>query len=194
MSAVLLLPAPVSAEPALPSLRGTLLMALATVAALLVGTVGWSFWARLDSAVVTEGYLVVDSRRKTVQHLEGGILRAMLVQEGQSVRAGDIVALLDATQAQAQNDQLQDQLTIAKARRTRLEAERDGRRELRVDLADSAATIEVTALQRSLMASRWNVYDGRVAVLRKRILQLESTIAAVQAQQEATDRQLALYE
>ena len=197
MSAVARLPAPAAPdEPELPSLGGTLLLATITLASLLVGSLGWSFWARLDSAVVTEGYLVADSRRKTVQHLEGGILRAVLVREGQAVKAGDVLAVLDTTQAQAQYDQLMDQLLIARARRARLEAERDGHREMAADplVAESKDSEGLMALQKGLLDSRWSVIDGKTAVFRKRILQLESQIGGAEAQMEATVRQTDLFQ
>jgi HlyD family secretion protein len=58
-----------------PSLRGAAAAGLVTIVAFFGGFAGWSLLANLDSAVIANGYVVVDSHRKTVQHLEGGILQ-----------------------------------------------------------------------------------------------------------------------
>src|SRR3954447_7600032 len=79
----------------LPSRRPTVLAAALCVLSLVGGIVGWTMWAWIDSAVLAHGYVVVDGGRKTVQHPEGGILRELLVREGDRVRAGQTLARLD---------------------------------------------------------------------------------------------------
>ena len=63
-----------------PSLRGPLVAGIVTIVAFLGTFLAWGFLASLDSAAIASGNLIVDSRRKTVQHLEGGILREILVR------------------------------------------------------------------------------------------------------------------
>ena len=75
-------------DPGEPSLRGLVISATAIMLALVGGVAGWSLYARLDSAAIAAGQVVVNSHRKTVQHLEGGILRVLLVKEGDVVKAG----------------------------------------------------------------------------------------------------------
>ncbi len=58
---------------------------------------GWSAVARLDSAVVADGAIAIESNRKTIQHLEGGIVREILVRDGDTVRQGDTLVRLDPT-------------------------------------------------------------------------------------------------
>jgi HlyD family secretion protein len=113
-----------------PKLRGTVMTGLIVVSAFVAMSAGWSLWARLDSAVVAQGVVIADSHRKTVQHLEGGILRELLVKEGDPVRAGQPVALLDATQSDAQLGQLVGQFNAVQARISRLRAEQSGSRAL----------------------------------------------------------------
>jgi HlyD family type I secretion membrane fusion protein len=94
---------------------------------LTFGVLGiWSAVAPLDSAVVGTGVVTVESNRKTVQHLEGGIVRDILVRDGDLVQAGDLLFRLDDTAARAQLDGLTAQLVAALAREARLLAERDG--------------------------------------------------------------------
>ena len=86
---------------------------------------GWSAVARLDSAVVAEGAVAVESNRKTIQHLEGGIVREILVRDGDTVRRGDTLIRLDPTRNAAADLGYREQLAIATALQTRLVAQRD---------------------------------------------------------------------
>ncbi len=113
-----------------PSFRATAIAAGVAVVAFVVALFGWMMFAELDSAVITSGITVVDSHRKTVQHLEGGILRELLVREGQVVKAGEALAVLDTTQAEAQVSQLTKQLIAQQARIARFRAEQSDRRDL----------------------------------------------------------------
>src|SRR4051794_670996 len=97
------------------------------VIALFFGGFGtWSSFAELDSAALAPGVVVVESSRKTVKHLEGGIVSELLVSEGQHVAAGDVLIRLDPTQARAKFEQLQSGLAADEVRAARLKAERDG--------------------------------------------------------------------
>jgi HlyD family secretion protein len=181
-----------------PSLRATAIAAVVAVIAFVVALVGWMLFAELDSAVITSGFTVVDSHRKTVQHLEGGILRELLVHEGQVVRAGQTLAVLDTTQAEAQVSQLTKQLIAQQARIARLRAEEIDRRDLAfppelVSLASEAAAAEMLAVESRVFETRWQAYDSGVALSRNRIEQLRRDIAATQALQTADAERLALY-
>src|ERR1700674_804563 len=78
-----------------------------------VGVGGWSFFAQLDSAVVASGAIDLESHRKTVQHLEDGILRQILVREGQHVEEDQLLFRLDSMQSQSSLDLQQNQLDAA---------------------------------------------------------------------------------
>ena len=69
------------------------------------GFLGWAAVAPLDEGVVTSVQVAVDSRRKTVQHLEGGIIGGLHVREGDLVEAGAVLIPLDTTQARSRRDQ-----------------------------------------------------------------------------------------
>ncbi len=167
-----------------PRLRGTVMAGLVVVAAFVGIAAGWSLWARLDSAVVAQGVIVADSQRKTVQHLEGGIVRELLVKEGDVVRAGQPLALLDATQSDAQLGQLVGQLNAVQARIARLRTEQAGGRELRLPghlLAQAPhdrAVEDTLAAQNRLFEARWRAQDSAAAVVRKRIAQFKEEIAS----------------
>ena len=101
-------------------LRSLAALRLASVGLLVVfmffGVFGaWAALAPLDSAAIAPGTVNVLSQRKTLQHLEGGIVTEILVDEGSHVAAGDVVVRLDATQAKIRLDLLQGQLYAARA-------------------------------------------------------------------------------
>jgi S-layer protein transport system membrane fusion protein len=86
---------------------------------------GWSAVAHIDSAVVADGTIAVESNRKTIQHLEGGIVREILVRDGDVVHQGDTLLRLDPTRDAATDKGFRQQLAIASAQQARLMAQRD---------------------------------------------------------------------
>ena len=83
----------------------------------------WAWLAPLASAAVAPGVVSPEGKRKTVQHLEGGIIRAIHIREGSQVRAGDALVTLEDVRAHAEYDVLRDQHLALRATVARLEAE-----------------------------------------------------------------------
>jgi len=99
----------------------------------LVGVCGfilWAFIAPLDKGVPLSGAVSVDSNRKAIQHQTGGIVDQILVKEGDTVEAGQVIVHLNDTQAKAQAEITRSQLMSAYAIRARLLAERDNSPEI----------------------------------------------------------------
>ena len=98
--------------------------------AFIGGTLGvfltWTLIARLDGAALAQGVVSVESNRKTVQHLEGGIVGEIKVRDGDLVRQGQLLVRLDPTRAESAGDLYRNQLAIALAQEARLLSERDG--------------------------------------------------------------------
>ena len=90
----------------------------------------WAAVAKLDKAVIATGFVETETNRKTVQHLEGGIVREILVKEGDHVEEGQVLFRLEQVQAEANNELLSNQLDSALALEARLIAERDGAQEI----------------------------------------------------------------
>src|SRR5215475_3948626 len=73
------------------------------IVAVFFGLFGaWAATAPLNGAVVANAVVKVDGNRKSVQHLEGGIVKELKVKEGDRVAAGDVVLVLDESQARAE--------------------------------------------------------------------------------------------
>src|SRR5215813_1969769 len=101
-----------------PALAGWLIIAL-----FFGGLGSWAAVAPLNGAVVANGTVKVEGNRKSVQHLDGGIVRELRVKEGDHVSAGDILIVLDDTQAKAEYDVLTEQYVVLRATEVRLLAE-----------------------------------------------------------------------
>ena len=112
--------------PERPSMRGPLAAGILLAAIFFAGFGGWASVAPLASATLAEGVVRVETHRKTVQHLEGGIVREILVAEGDRVEAGDVLMRLDQTQSGTAVAVLSDQRDALLALKARLAAERDG--------------------------------------------------------------------
>ena len=154
----------------------------------------WSATARLDSAVVASGVVAVESNRKTVQHLEGGIVQEIFVREGQRVREGDTLIKMDPTQAQANFDLQENQLYAALAQESRLVAERDGADEIKFpdELEDRAGATVARAVSDQIKEfhDRRASLSGQVDLLEAKIGQYKTEIEGLIVQQKSTEDQL----
>ena len=113
-------------SPTRRSMRRHLIAAIAVVFVLVVGMGGWAATAVISGAVVASGSLVVDTNVKKVQHPTGGIVGELRVRDGDRVHAGDIVVRLDETVTRANPAIVTKGLDELRARKARLESERDG--------------------------------------------------------------------
>lgn len=85
----------------------------------------WVTFAEISGAIIAPGEIRVDTERKTVQHLEGGIINKILVRNGDYVKAGQPLLLLDSPQTISATDQLFLQLAAIRIEGARLVAERE---------------------------------------------------------------------
>ncbi|HEX6957100.1 MAG TPA: HlyD family type I secretion periplasmic adaptor subunit [Ferrovibrio sp.] len=184
-----------------PDLRASLrrpLIAGALVCLAFFGGLGaWSALAPLATAALGPGVVSPDGNRRTVQHLEGGIVRQLLVQDGSHVEAGDTLIVLDDKAARAARDLALGDLRQLLAVEGRLLAERAGEGEPRIaeQLRGHAAEPEVAALltaQRELMQQRRAALEQRRTLLQQRSAQVDDEIAGLRAQIAGQTRQLAL--
>jgi HlyD family type I secretion membrane fusion protein len=159
-------------------------VALTLAAALAVGA-AWSAAAPLAGAIVARAHVKVELNRKTVQHQEGGIVREILVREGQQVRAGDLLVVVHDTRRDAELGLLQDQLRAALIRRSRAAAE--AALEPAFVAPDDPAAAEHLARERGLFEARRRTLDEHVASLQAQIRDAQAQTAALEAQIEATD-------
>lgn len=148
----------------------------------LFGT--WAAVAPLGSAALAPGVVTVKTYRKTIQHLEGGIVREIHAREGVRVQAADVLLVLDDTQAKAELDIVQGHIITALAQEARLQAERDGsdevvfpdsfdHRDLRVG--------KVVLNETQVFTARMNSHLGEIGVLEQRMMQIDEQIKGLEA-------------
>ena len=166
--------------------------------AVFVGAFGiWAATAPLAGAAIAPGVVAAAGQNISVQHLEGGIVGRVAVQEGARVRAGETLFVMDATDAGAQRNRLVKQRIALEARKARLEAERDGRKELAFDprlVSEGAAegiadTIEE---QRREFDTRMQRYVSERIIFNQRIDALIAQIEGLEGQAEAGAAQQAV--
>lgn len=104
---------------------GPLRWGLFVLLPLLAMVIGWSFLAPLNAAAIATGEIALSGERKTVQHLEGGLVTDILVREGQSVAANEPLLVVQDLAERAQIEAYEGQLLSARAQIVRLRAERD---------------------------------------------------------------------
>ena len=112
--------------PAIDETRTVVALGYAIITVLIFGTLGWAAFARLDSAVVGQATVGYETRRKVVQHLEGGMIQTIATKEGNQVKEGEVLFRLDDTQAKANLEVVRNQADALLAQEARLTAERDG--------------------------------------------------------------------
>jgi len=162
------------------------------------GTIGlWAATSTLSGAVVSGGQFVVDTNVKKVQHPTGGIVGELRVQEGDLVKAGDLLIKLDETVTKANLQIVSKQLDELWARQARLEAERDGAENLIVPeefgvRVSEPAVKKLLASEQTLFDARRSAREGQKSQLRKRIAQLGNEIDGLKAQAASKVREASL--
>jgi HlyD family type I secretion membrane fusion protein len=177
------------------SARGAMIAGAAIMAAFFLGLGGWAAFAPLNSAAVAPAVVKVEGNRKSVQHLEGGIVKELRVREGDKVATEQTLILLDDTQARAAVDVYSKQYDELTAQEARLIAERDGAAAVQFPQALIARRAEpdvaaIIAGQTNLFKSRRTTLTGTVDVLRKKISQTQEQIVGLEGQAAAYKRQL----
>jgi protease secretion system membrane fusion protein len=161
------------------------------------GFFAWAAFAPLDAGVTAPGVVMIDTKRKTVQHLRGGIVKALLVREGDLVTNGQPLIELDATQIKADLDIIRSQYLVRLAIEARLLAERDGKDSIEFppDLlanAEIPQAAEAASSQAQLFETRRAALKSEVAILKESIAGLEEQLSGLTALAQSKADQLRL--
>jgi HlyD family secretion protein len=170
---------------------GLLIVAIGFAAVL-----AWAALAPLAGAVVAPGQLVPEGNLKTIQHLEGGVIREIRVKEGDVVKAGDLLIRLDSVATRSRAQGLQLQVDSLRATEARLQAEErnQGTVTFSAELLARGSDPEVADLlrsQREIFRSRVEARRMQVASLNGEISQLKEQIRGLDAQYASSTAQLA---
>jgi len=156
-----------------------------TIVAATFGLFGtWAAVAPLDGAVYAPGVVTVQAYRKTVQHPEGGIVKQVLVHDGDIVKRDDPLVVLDDAQLRFEFDMTRSQLLAAQAMEARLKAERDAQAAIDFEGVGDVASPrgkEARQSETQLFDARQGSRKGQISVLRERIGQLNQQIDGLQS-------------
>ncbi|RXG86760.1 HlyD family type I secretion periplasmic adaptor subunit [Bradyrhizobium zhanjiangense] len=177
------------------SIRGVALTGWLIIVIFFGGIGTWAVTAPLNGAMVANAVIKVDGNRKSVQHLDGGIVKELHVREGERVLAGDLLIVLDDTQARAEYEVLTQQYAVLRATEVRLLTELDHESELAMpnDLrarSDDPYFKSVWSGQLNQFESRRASLEGQRSVIREKINQLGSQIVGAEAQVKAFTDQI----
>jgi len=179
-------------------LRRPMLFGFAVVALWAGGFGAWAALAPLDGAVVTSGSFVATGQNKQIQHFEGGIIKDMLVREGDLVEAGQALVRLDETAAKTKLRRLVLREYRLLSMQARLQAQIAGEEDFAMpeQLAANISDPEVEQIwarqKMELKAWRTNKADEE-QVLRKEIAALTESIGGYEAQTKAVEKRLKLF-
>lgn len=173
------------------STTGPMTLGLIALLVLVGGFSTWAVMAQITGAVIASGQIEVDRNRQVIQHPDGGVVDAILVQEGDAVVKGDTLIRLDASLLKSELAVVEGQLFEIIARRGRLEAERDGETALTFDplLSDVPQGPSLIAGQTRLFDARLESNMRAIEQLQQQRAQISSQISGIAAQQTALDTQ-----
>lgn len=168
---------------------------ISTVLAFLGGLFAWSSLAPLESAALAPGFVSIESHRKTIKHLEGGIVRTVLVREGDRVSPGQRLIVLDPTRARADLEAMRGRQAALIAMEARLIAEKS--EQPRIDFPEelgskigNAEWAEIIDGEISIFETHRQTLTSRILVLRQQNSQLSELIKGLKKNILAQDKQL----
>ncbi|SFL17995.1 HlyD family type I secretion periplasmic adaptor subunit [Shimia haliotis] len=180
------------------SVRGPLVFGVLALTVLLGGFGVWSVATEISGAIIASGRVEVDRNRQVVQHIDGGIVTEINVDEGDLVEADQLLIRLDDTLLRSDLSVVEGQLWEMMARRGRLEAERDGSDAIsfEADLLEAEqASSDVAGVvngQRNLFEARRDTLRQATEQLDKQVVQIRNQMDGLGAQTEALSVQLGL--
>jgi len=169
-----------------------------TLVAGLGGFLLWALFAPLDEGVPATGVVSVESKRKRIDHLGGGVIEAINVREGQRVKAGDPLITFNEVQAKASLDATLSQWRVAAAAESRLNAERSGAASITFPpaLLDARGQPEVASSMRTqseLFRSRRDALQGELRIIRESVRGLEMQILSLDQLKAGRDKQIEIF-
>ena len=181
-----------------PGIKGYVLFGLFALTAFVGGSIYWAFASKLDGAVVAPASFVVEGDRKTVEHLDGGIIDTILVTDGAFVNAGQPLVQLDSTEIDVELSVLGSQLGELSVRRARLLAQISGSQQFDEltalaefsDGMDRLHWLSPYLTQKQLFDAEARARQTEAQINAQRISGLRNQIAGLNEQRRAAQNQV----
>lgn len=190
--------APPLAQVSEKQIRRLIAVGLWTVMVIVVPLGVWTGLAPLAMAVVAPAHVKVDLNRRPVQHLEGGIVRQVLVRDGQTVREGEPLLVIGDVGVDADRNRLGYRLAVERTTMERLDAEQ--RRAARLEFSDSLKAEarrdprvqDAMAKEAALFSARQHSLNSELALMKQLRQRVQQEIAALEAQGARAQESLGL--
>ena len=154
----------------------------ATIILLFCAALAWAWWGTIDIVASATGKIVPSGRTKVIQPFETGVVRSIRVQDGQAVKAGDVLIELDPTVNAAERDHLHNDLLAEQLNIARLRAALAGGDDRVADFTPPAdADPVLISTQRQLLLSQVNEHRAKIAALARQQAQKEAEQATTAA-------------
>lgn len=180
------------------SVRKPLVIGVLALGVLVGGLGTWSVLSRITGAVIAQGQIEVETNRQVVQHPDGGIVAEILVDEGDTVDASEVLIRLDSETLESDLAVVEGQLFEVLARRARFEAERDGAEEIEFPeellQSDNPVVPDLINGQQQLFEARIDSEIQEKEQLARQRDQIANQIEGIVSQQAAVQEQLSLLE
>ncbi len=156
----------------------------------------WAAWAPLDEGVAAPAVVSVESRRKTIQHMQGGVVKQVMIKDGAEVKNGDVLIVLDDSLARAAHQSIRQNYLSQRALESRLVAETTGAGSITFHpdlLADKdPLAAQHMAVQQQLFAARRSAQAADLAANEQAIAGLETQVAGLRQMGQSRRAQQAL--
>jgi HlyD family secretion protein len=177
-----------------PRTRAPMIFGLLVFLIFVVGFGAWAGWAPLAEASVAPGVIKVEGSRRTIQHLEGGIVREILVHDGTKVKAGEVIMRLDVVQSDSALEMQRAQRWALLAQDARLATEAAQARQIsfppELMASGDPRAMEAVVGQRALFEARAANLNSQTQVLQARVEQQVATISSARGQLASTRQQM----
>jgi HlyD family secretion protein len=179
------------------SLRNTLFVGYTSILVMVGGFGAWAQLSNINGAVIANATIVAESYSKRVQHQIGGTVLKILIKDGDRVTAGQALVELDPTDAKSELAIIEKTIDELEVKKARLQAQRDGVRELKLPDRISAKKTdekiaEIISGQLKLLQSTTDSLKGKLDQLKQQEEQMKEQISGIDAQMESKKSQVDL--
>jgi protease secretion system membrane fusion protein len=148
----------------------------------------WAAFAPLDEGVPVSAVVSIETKRKTIQHLSGGIVEKVVVREGQQVKAGDLLVELNEGTTRANFEAIRQNYMAQRAAESRLLAEVSGHN--KIDFHADLKVAEKDPVIQQHITTQTQLFEARKSALASELSAVRENIAALNAQLAGIDQQL----
>lgn len=159
---------------------------------LIIGIAYWMHATVIDEVAIAPGKVVPQGQVKTVQHLEGGVIKQLNIREGSQVKKGDALMILTLGVGRLNRQELESELDGYRLVQARLIAESEGKKSIAFPADIAKRRPQIARQEQNAFEARRSELAGRLSVVRKQIKQKELAIQSFRTKRNAAQNRLAI--